>query len=118
MIEPVSTNTEVAEMQNQKPLRVLNHAPAAVAVPRACNNAINLLAAAPDSEVPILVNAEGVAALLDALRAKTNVLTLVCASTLRQMGRTVNAPLEMVPTSILTIATMQRGGWHYVRACA
>lgn len=103
-------------MQLQQPLRILLHAPTADAVMRARNNAVNLLAAAPDSEVRILVNAEGVAALLDAPRAETDVLTLVCANTLRSIGRTVDGFLETIPTSILTIAQMQRDGWHYVRA--
>lgn len=116
MIGLVSTKKEVTEMQNQEPLRVLIHAPTAGAVTRARSNAVNLLAAAPDSEVRILVNAEGVAALLDSPRAETDLLTLVCANTLKRIGRTVDAPLETVPASILTIAQMQRDGWCYVRA--
>jgi intracellular sulfur oxidation DsrE/DsrF family protein len=83
---PRFDKTEVPEMQNQEPLRVLIHAPTAGAVTRARNNAVNLLVAAPESEVRILVNAEGVAALLDSPRPETDVLTLVCANTLKRLG--------------------------------
>lgn len=103
-------------MQNQEPLRVLIHAPTASGVTRARNNAVNLLAAAPGTEVRILVNAEGVGALLDAPRPETDALTLVCANTLRRIGRVAEAPLQTVPASILSIAQMQREGWCYVRA--
>jgi uncharacterized protein len=97
-------------------LRILIHAPTAAAVTRARNNAANLLQAAPDAEVRIIVNAEGVAAVLDAPRADTDCLTLVCGNTLKKMQRTAPSPLQTVPVSIIAIATMQREGWCYVRA--
>jgi intracellular sulfur oxidation DsrE/DsrF family protein len=97
-------------------LRVLIHAPTAAAVARARNNAANLRQAAPDAEVRIIVNAEGVAALLDAPQPDTDCRTLVCGNTLKRIGRTAPAPLQTVPASILAIAAMQREGWCYVRA--
>lgn len=97
-------------------LRVLIHAPTAGAVNRARNNAANLLLAAPDAEVRIIVNAEGVAAVLDAPRPDTDSLTMVCANTLKRIERTAPSPLQTVPASIMAIASMQREGWCYVRA--
>lgn len=101
---------------NLQPMRVLLHAPTASAVTRARNNAANLQKVAPDAEVRILVNADGVAALLDAPRADTDCLTLVCENTLNRIGRSAPSPLQMVPSSIHALATMQRDGWLYVRA--
>lgn len=103
-------------MESKEPLRVLIHAPTASATTRARNNAANLLAADPSAEVHILVNADGVAALLDNPRPDTDALTLVCANTLKRIERIAPAPLRTVPSSILAIAEMQRDGWIYVRA--
>lgn len=99
-----------------QPLRVLIHAPTAGALTRARNNAANLLQAAPAAEVRIIVNAEGVAALLDAPRPDTDCITLVCGNTLNKIQRSAPRPLQTVPASILAIASMQRDGWCYVRA--
>lgn len=103
-------------METNHVLRILIHAPTAGAVNRARNNAANLLAASPDAEVCILVNAEGVAPVLDNPRPDTDSLTLVCANTLRRIERTASEPLQTIPSSILALAEMQRDGWTYVRA--
>lgn len=103
-------------MESKQPMRVLIHAPSAGALNRARNNAVNLLAAAPDATVRIVVNAEGVAGVLDNPRLDTDVLTLVCANTLERIGRTAPEPLQVVPAAILALAEMQRDGWIYVRA--
>ncbi|WP_194724084.1 DsrE family protein [Noviherbaspirillum malthae] len=99
-----------------QPLRVLIHAPTAEAVNRARNNAANLRQAAPGAEVRILVNADGVAAVLDTPRPDTDCLTLICENTLKRIQRIAPSPLQTVPASILALAEMQRDGWCYVRA--
>lgn len=96
-------------------LRVLIHAPTPDAVARARNNAANLKMDAPDTEVLIVANADGVAAVLDALRADTDALTLVCANTMKRLGRSAQEPLRTVRSAIVTIVEMQRDGWLYVR---
>lgn len=98
------------------PLRVLIHAPTAGAVARARNNAANLLKAAPDCAVLILVNADGVATALDTPRPDTDCVTLLCENTLQRIQRVAPEPFRTVSTSILAIAEMQREGWCYVRA--
>lgn len=97
-------------------LRVLLHAPSASAVRRARNNALNLLRATSDAEVRIIVNADGVAALLDDPHPQADAITLVCENTLERTGRQVTAPLLTVPVSVLAIAQMQQDGWIYIRA--
>lgn len=108
MREEIHTNSAV--------LRVRLHAPTASAVLRARSNALNLLRSAPDSEVRIIVNAEGVAAVLDNPYLEADALTLACETTLKRFGRQAPPSLLTVPTSILTIAQMQQDGWLYVRA--
>lgn len=97
-------------------LRVLIHAPTANAVTRARNNAANLRQIAPHAEVRIIVNADGVAPLLDIPRPDTDEFTFVCENTLNRLGRVAPRPLQTVPASIFAIATMQQDGWFYVRA--
>ena len=98
------------------PLRILIHAPTQGAVTRARNNAANLKKDAPDAEVVIIVNAEGVTAVLDAPRAETDSLVLICANTLKKLGRPAPDALQTVDAAISAIARMQREGWLYVRA--
>jgi intracellular sulfur oxidation DsrE/DsrF family protein len=107
---------KIAMESTTQALRVLIHAPTAAAVTRARNNAVNLQKDVPDAEVRIIVNADGVAALLDAPRPETDCLTLVCANTLNRIQRTAPSPLQTVPASISAIARMQGDGWCYVRA--
>ncbi|MEC4718376.1 hypothetical protein RY831_04415 [Noviherbaspirillum sp. CPCC 100848] len=64
----------------------------------------------------ILVNADGVAAVLDTPRPDTDCLTLICENTLKRIQRIAPSPLQTVPASILALAEMQRDGWCYVRA--
>ena len=96
-------------------LRILIHAPTPGAVARARNNAANLKKDAPDTEVLIVVNADGVAAVLDTPRADTDPLTLVCANTMQRLRRSAREPLRTVRSAIAAIAEMQRDGWLYVR---
>lgn len=97
-------------------LRILIHAPTQGAVARARNNAVNLKKDAPDAEVLIVANADGVAAVLDAPQPDTDALTLVCANTLQRLGRRAQEPLRTVRSGIAAIVEMQREGWLYVRA--
>jgi len=100
----------------QRSLRVLIHAPTQAAVTRARNNAVNLKRDAPDAEVLIIANAEGVAAVLDTPRADTEGLTRLCANTLHKLGRRAPHAFQTVDSAILAIARMQESGWLYVRA--
>jgi uncharacterized protein len=95
---------------------VLIHAPSPAAVQRARNNAANLLKLQPDTAIRIVVNAEGVAALLDTPRSDTDRFTLVCATTLERIGREAPAPLRTIPVAIVELTQMQLAGWIYVRA--
>lgn len=101
---------------NESSPRVLIHAPTAGAVERARNNAANLAREMPDALVCIIVNADGVPAVLDNPRAETDALTLVCSNTLRRIQREAAAPLQTVPGAIQAIVAMQQDGWLYVRA--
>jgi uncharacterized protein len=101
---------------NESSPRILIHAPTAGAVERARNNAANLAREMPDAQVRIIVNADGVAAVLDNPSAESDALTLVCGNTLKRIGREAIAPLQTVPAAILAIAAMQQDGWLYVRA--
>lgn len=98
------------------PLRVLIHAPTQAAVTRARNNAVNLKRDAPDAEVLIIANAEGVTAVLDTPRAETDGLTRLCANTLHKLGRSAPDVFQTVDSAILALAQMQADGWLYVRA--
>lgn len=97
-------------------LRVLIHAPTQEAVIRARNNAVNLKRDAPDAEVLIIANAEGVTAVLDTPRADTDGLTRICATTLHKLGRSAPDAVQTVDSAILALAQMQADGWLYVRA--
>lgn len=101
---------------NSKPLRVLIHAPTAAAVTRARNNAANIRQDAPDAEIRIVANAEGVAAVLDTPRDDTDSLTYLCGITLKRTQREATGPLQTVPGAALAIARMQQDGWCYIRA--
>lgn len=103
-------------MDVNDPLRVLIHAPTAGAVKRARSNAANLLSANADAEVRIVVNGDGVAAVLDAPFADIDQYTLVCANTLNRIGRTATDPLRTVPAAVLALVEMQNDGWVYLRA--
>jgi intracellular sulfur oxidation DsrE/DsrF family protein len=103
-------------MKSKPQAGVLIHAPTAAAVERARNNAANLLKAEPHAMVRILVNADGVAALLDTPRDDTDPFTLVCANTLSRIDRRAQPPLQTIPSSIVALVQMQRDGWLYVRA--
>lgn len=99
------------------PIRIVLHAPTAAAVPRARNNAANLLKQPAPVEVRIVVNAEAVRAVLDAPDAAGDALTLVCPNTLSRIGRSASEPLTMLDeAAVLAIARMQADGWHYIRA--
>lgn len=97
-------------------LRVLLHASTVNGVTRARNNAVNLLKAASGAEVRIVVNAEGVAAVLDDPRPELDAVTLLCEKTLSRLDRQAPAPLLTIPVAVLAIARMQQEGWCYIRA--
>lgn len=98
-------------------LRIVLHAPTAGALARARSNAANLRQLAPEAEVRILLNAEAVAAALDAPDAAADAQTLVCPNTLRKIQRTAPAPLTVLPeAAMLALARLQREGWSYIRA--
>lgn len=99
------------------PLRVLLHAPSAAAVARARSNALNLLKEQPTAEVRIVLNADGVAAALDAPHPQADPHTWVCPNTLETTGRTASAPLRALPVgAVLALVQLQREGWIYLRA--
>ena len=98
-------------------LKILLHAPTAGALARARSNAANLRKLGPAPEVRILVNADAVAAALDAPDAAADAQTFVCPNTLQKIQRAAPAPLTVLPeASMLALARLQREGWSYIRA--
>ncbi|MBT9385027.1 hypothetical protein KM176_14240 [Pseudooceanicola sp. CBS1P-1] len=98
------------------PLKVLLHVPEETALPRARANARNLLAAAPGTEVEIVVNAGAVAAALAQPDPGTDALLRLCANSLRGAGLSAPADLVVVPAAVLHLAQRQSEGWSYIRA--
>jgi uncharacterized protein len=98
-------------------IRIVLHAPTASAVTRARNNAANVLKQGVPVEVRIVVNAEAVAAVLDAPDIAGDTLTLVCPNTLSRIGRSAPEPLTVLDeAAVLAIARMQADGWSYIRS--
>ncbi len=100
----------------QQEIKVLLHAPTATALQRARNNARNLQKEVPGAEIRIVVNAEAVAAALDAAD-DTDGMTWVCPNTLARLGRPLREPLKLLPgAAVLELVRMQQTGWAYIRA--
>ena len=99
------------------PLRIVLHAPSIAALARARSNALNLRREAPDAQVRIVLNAEAVAAALDAPHPQADPLTWLCPNTLAKSGRSASAPLQVLSVgAVLALAQMQQQGWIYLRA--
>lgn len=98
------------------PLRVVLHAPTAAALTRARSNLRNLLAEAPDAEVRIIANADGVAAALADPDAAADLHLFLCENTLANRGLDAPAGIPTVPAAVHALATLQRDGWAYIRA--
>ena len=99
------------------PLRIVLHAPSTAALAPARSNALNLGREAPGAEVSIVLNAEAVAAALDAPHPQADLLTWLCPNTLAKIGCSASAPLQVLPVgAVLALAQMQREGWMYLRA--
>ena len=98
-------------------LKIILHAPTPAALGRARNNAINVMREAPDAQVRIVVNAQAVAAVLDAAEEEMDALTWLCPVTLLRTNRESRAPLQVLSgAAVLEVARMQKGGWVYIRA--
>lgn len=101
----------------QQSLKVVLHAPTAMALQRARNNATNLRRSVPDSEVRIIANAEAVAAALDAAPHEQDSVTYLCPNTLDRINRSCREPLNLLDDpAVLAIARLQQEGWSYIRA--
>ena len=98
-------------------LKIILHAPTPAALGRARNNAINVMREAPDAQVRIVVNAQAVAAVLDAAEEEMDALTWLCPVTLLRTNRVSRAPLQVLSgAAVLEVARMQQAGWVYIRA--
>ena len=96
-------------------VKLLIHAPTPEALVRARSNARNLLAAAPDAEVEIVVNAKGVGPALTPAGDASDGLLVYCANSLKAQG--LDQPEgRVVPAAVLYIAERQAEGWAYMRA--
>ncbi|NVK41058.1 MAG: hypothetical protein HWE39_07425 [Oceanospirillaceae bacterium] len=97
-------------------IRLMIHAPTEAALQRAQSNVRNLLKAAPEAQVEIVVNgpAAAIAVTLhdEAIRSR---LVLCCNSLVNQ---NLEAPDGVRTTSaaVLHIAQQQAAGWAYMRA--
>lgn len=101
---------------NEELLKVILHAPTAAALERARNNAANLRREAPDAEVRIIVNAQGVAVAIDTLHEQ-DVATWLCPISLGRANRAGRQPLQVLARpAVLEIARLQQAGWIYIRA--
>lgn len=97
-------------------LRVVLHAPTEAALGRARANARNLRAAQADSEIVIVVNADGVRAALETRDRDTDRYLRVCANTLAARDLVAPDHLTTVLAAVETLAQLQIEGWAYIRA--
>ncbi|SNT17842.1 Intracellular sulfur oxidation protein, DsrE/DsrF family [Noviherbaspirillum humi] len=96
-------------------LKLLIHAPTEGALQRARRNAANLLKAAPDAEVEIVINAGAVAAALSQ-SDPADAWLVVCGNTLTATQAQARPGMRVVPAAVLHIARRQAEGWAYMRA--
>jgi intracellular sulfur oxidation DsrE/DsrF family protein len=98
-------------------VKIVLHAPTPGGVERARRNLGNILQAMPDAVVRILVNGDAVSTVLNGPDSATDMLTLVCPTTLKRIGATAPAPLTVLDEpGILALAHLQLDGWQYIRA--
>ena len=97
-------------------IKVVLHAPTEEALIRARSNAVNLLAATPDAQVEIVVNAAAVAPALKIKDTQTAPLLRICANTLRNKGLKPSDALIVVPSAVGHLVQRQAQGWAYIRA--
>ena len=104
-------------VMTKSPLRIVLHAPTVDALSRARSNVANLKTEDPALDVRIVLNAEAVAAALDNPNGVTDRLTLVCANTLKKIGREAPQPFTVLPEgAVLGLAQLQADGWTYIRS--
>jgi len=96
-------------------LRLIIHAPTANALERARRNLANLLTAAPDAQVELVINAAAVPAALSTPDALDGHLR-VCQNSLTANQLTAPEGVAVVPAAVLHIAQRQSEGWSYMRA--
>ena len=105
------------KFMNDKPVQIVLHAPTALALERARNNAINLKREDPEADVRIIANAQAVAMALDIVHEQSDTVTWLCPISLGRLGRDNREPLQVLEGSaILEIARLQQRGWIYLRA--
>ena len=97
-------------------LKVVIHAPPPDALGRARSNARNLIAAVPDCQCEIVVNAAAVAHALDHPEEDDSTLLRLCENTLKRTCRPAPDGLNVIGAAILHLATRQADGWIYIRA--
>lgn len=98
-------------------LKLVIHAPTQASLVRARRYLSNVLQARPGLEVCIVVNGDGVDAVLDAPDELPDAKTLICPTTLKRTGRTAPAPLTvMSEPGVVSLGLMQLEGWQYIRA--
>jgi len=96
-------------------VRLIIHAPTPGALERGRRNLANLLKAAPDAQVELVVNAGAVAAALENPQALDAHLR-VCRNTLEANTLTAPPGVAVVDAAVLHIAQRQAEGWAYMRA--
>lgn len=96
-------------------IRLVIHAPTPGALERGRRNLANLLKAAPDAQVELVVNAGAVAAALAAPDATDTHLRL-CQNTLTANQLAAPDGIWIVPAAVLHLAQRQQEGWSYMRA--
>jgi len=97
-------------------LRVVIHASTGEALVRARSNARNLIAARPDCECEIVVNAGAVQAALDDTDRETDPYLRVCGNTLKAKGLKLPPAIKIVEATIVYLAVRQAEGWSYISA--
>lgn len=96
-------------------LRLIIHAPTANALERARRNLANLLKAAPDAQVELVINAAAVPAALSRPDVLDSHLR-VCQNSLTANQLTAPDGVAVVAAAVLHIARRQSEGWSYMRA--
>lgn len=98
------------------PMKVLLHAPTALALTRARRNTQNLLAARPEAQVLIVANGAGVREALEHPDPNTDVRLRLCLNSLHAQQLDNPRGIQEVEAAVVSLAELQAQGWHYIRA--
>ncbi len=97
-------------------MRLIVHAPTHAALLRARRNIRNLLLAAPDVEVELVLNGEAVRSELESPDSELRRYLVICENSLVAANAIAPTGVTTTPVAVLHIAQRQQDGWAYLRA--